>query len=185
MKPPVWHFLEIIDVVEKLGTRPEGLTDTEVSERITQYGRNEIIRRKPTSPWRLLLKQFANYFIFVLLFAAILAFAVSYLPGESGRRLTAYFILGIIVLSVALSFFEEYRAQKELEALDRLLVFKTTVLRAGSSSTNRRGGSRPGRHSGTNAWSKSSGRCALDRGTQPAHRRVGPDRRKCRCGQIS
>ncbi|MBE3039755.1 MAG: cation-transporting P-type ATPase, partial [Chloroflexi bacterium] len=46
--------------------------------------------------------------------------------------LTAYFILGIIVLSVALNFFEEYRAQKELEALDRLLVFKTTVLRAGT-----------------------------------------------------
>jgi Ca2+-transporting ATPase len=81
----------------------------------------------------LLLKQFVNYFIFVLLFAAILAFVVSYLPGESGRRLTAYFILGIIVVSVGLSFFEEYRAQKELEALDRLLVFKTAVLRAGAS----------------------------------------------------
>jgi Ca2+-transporting ATPase len=80
-----------------------------------------------------LLKQFANYFIFVLLFAAALAFGVSYLPGESGRRLTSYFILGIIVLSVALNFFEELRAQKELEALDRLLVFKTTVLRGGAS----------------------------------------------------
>ncbi len=131
MKPPVWHLLEIIDVIAKLGTRPEGLTETEAAERIAQYGRNEIIRRKPIRPWQLLLKQFANYFIFVLLFAAILAFAVSYLPGESGRRLTGFFILGIIVLSVALSFFEEYRAQKELEALDKLLVFKTSVLRAG------------------------------------------------------
>ena len=118
--------------ISSLETRPEGLTDAEVTDRLAQHGRNEIIRRKPISPWRLLLKQFANYFIFVLLFAAILAFTVSYLPGESGRRLTAYFILGIIVLSVALSFFEEYRAQKELEALDRLLVFKTTVLRAGA-----------------------------------------------------
>ena len=81
MKPPVWHFLDIIDVIAKLGTRPEGLTETEVTERIVQYGRNEIVRRKPTSPWQLLLKQFANYFIYVLLFAAILAFAVSYLPG--------------------------------------------------------------------------------------------------------
>ena len=79
----------------------------------------------------LLLKQFANFFILVLLFAAILAFVVSYLPGESGRRLTAFFILGIILVSVALSFFEEYRAQRELEALDKLLVFKATVLRGG------------------------------------------------------
>jgi P-type Ca2+ transporter type 2C len=133
MTTPSWHTLGVTETLDQLGTRSEGLTTEEVTGRLAQHGRNEIIRRKPISPWRLLIKQFANYFIFVLLFAAILAFVVSYLPGESGRRLTAYFILGIIVLSVSLSFFEEYRAQKELEALDRLLVFKTTVLRAGVS----------------------------------------------------
>ncbi len=131
MASPDWHTLDIPDVIRQLGTCPEGLTDQEAAERVAQHGRNEIIRRKPISHWRLLLKQFANYFIFVLFFAAILAFSVSFLPGESGRRLTAYFILGIIVLSMALSFFEEYRSQKELEALDKLLVFKATVLRAG------------------------------------------------------
>ena len=132
MTAPDWHSLGITDVFERLGSRRDGLADAEVADRLAQTGRNEIVRRKPVSPLRLLLKQFANYFIFVLLFAAILAFAVSFLPGESGRRLTAYFILGIIVLSVALSFFEEYRAQKELEALDKLLVFKTSVLRNGT-----------------------------------------------------
>jgi len=131
MAAPAWHHLEISEVYQQLGSHPQGLTDQEAAERRTRSGRNEIIRRKPLSPWRLLVKQFANYFIFVLLFAVVLAFAVSYLPGENGRRLTAYFILGIIALSVALSFFEEYRAQKELQALDRLLVFRTTVLRAG------------------------------------------------------
>ncbi len=132
MTKPAWHNLGIPEIYQQLGTRPEGLTDTEVSEHLAHTGRNEITRRKPASPWRLLFKQFANYFILVLLFAAILAFTVSFLPGESGRRLTAYFILGIIVLSVTLNFFEEYRAQKELEALDKLLVFRTTVLRAGT-----------------------------------------------------
>ena len=133
MTTTAWHNLDIQEIYQQLSTRPEGLTNTKVADLLAQHGRNEIIRRKAINPWRLLLKQFSNYFIFVLLFAAILAFMVSYLPGESGRRLTAYFILGIIVLSVALSFFEEYRAQKELEALDRLLVFKTTVVRAGIS----------------------------------------------------
>jgi magnesium-transporting ATPase (P-type) len=101
MTTPAWHNLGIPDTYQQLGTRPEGLTDAEVSEHLAQSGRNEIIRRKPVSPARLLLKQFANYFIFVLLFAAILAFAVSFLPGESGRRLTGWFILGIIIFSVA------------------------------------------------------------------------------------
>ena len=129
---PIWHSLSIQDTLQRLDSLAIGLTSIEATGRLAQHGRNEITRSKPVSPWRLLFKQFANYFILVLLFAAILAFAVSFLPGESGRRLTAYFILGIIVLSVALNFFEEYRAQKELEALDRLLVFKTTVLRAGT-----------------------------------------------------
>ena len=133
METTAWHSLEVPKILEQLTTRPDGLTEAEVPARLEQNGRNEITRRKPVSPWRLFFKQFANYFILVLLFAALLAFAVSSLPGEGGRRLTGYFILGIIVVSVALNFFEEYRAQKELEALDRLLVFKTTVMRAGAA----------------------------------------------------
>ncbi|HEX7568105.1 MAG TPA: cation-transporting P-type ATPase [Anaerolineaceae bacterium] len=132
MEREAWHHIGLPEIYQQLETRPEGLTDSEVTARLQQHGRNEIIRRKPVSPWKLFFKQFANYFILVLLFAAVLAFAVSFLPGESGRRLTGWFILGIIVVSVSLNFFEEYRAQKELEALDRLLVFKTTVLRAGA-----------------------------------------------------
>ena len=118
MKPSDWHALNISDVLTQLGTRPEGLTDQEAADRLEQ-GRNEITRGAPVSPWRLMFKQFANFFILVLIFAAILAFVVSFLPGESSRRLTGYFILGIIFLSVGLNFFEEFRAQKELEALDK------------------------------------------------------------------
>jgi Ca2+-transporting ATPase len=127
-----WHSLTTDDTLKRLGTRAEGLTAAEAAERLARFGRNEITRRKPVSPLRLLLKQFANFFVLVLLFAAVLAYAVSFLPGESGRMLTAFFILGIIAISVALSFFEEYRAQKELEALDKLLVFRALVIRDGA-----------------------------------------------------
>jgi Ca2+-transporting ATPase len=131
MDTTFWHSLTIDDTLKQLATRSEGLTTAEASEQLARFGHNEITRRKPVSPLGLLLKQFANFFVLVLLFAAALAYAVSFLPGEGGRRLTAFFILGIIALSVALSFFEEYRAQKELEALDKLLVFKAVVLRDG------------------------------------------------------
>ena len=126
-----WHTESSEEVFKHLDAHREGLSAVEAADRLERFGRNEIIRRKPISPLKLLLKQFANYFILVLLFAGILAYAVSFLPGESDRRLTAFFILGIAIFSVLLSFFEEYRAQIELEALDKLLVFKTTVLRDG------------------------------------------------------
>ncbi len=127
-----WHDQNVADVFKALGSCPEGLSHSEAADRLASAGRNEITRRKPISPLRLLLKQFANYFIIVLLFAAALAFVVSFLPGEINRRLTAFFVLGVTFLSVGLSFFEEYRSQKELEALDELLVFKATVLRDGN-----------------------------------------------------
>jgi P-type Ca2+ transporter type 2C len=126
-----WHSLSVPDTLKKLSARMDGLTSEEVETRAAQFGRNEIVHRKPNSPLRLFFKQFGNFFILMLLFAAALAYGVSFLPGESNRQLTAFFILGIIVLSVCLSFFEEYRAQKELEALDRLLVFKARVIRNG------------------------------------------------------
>lgn len=131
MEIAVWHSLPIDEVLKRLSSGGAGLSRAEAEKRLAHEGRNQIARRKPISPLRLLLKQFASFFVLVLVFAAALAFAVSYLPGESGRRLTAFFILGIIALSVTLSFFEEYRAQKELEALDKLLVFKTEVIRDG------------------------------------------------------
>jgi Ca2+-transporting ATPase len=128
----LWHSLSAEAVLKELDTQADGLTTAEAVARLERTGRNEIARRKPISPLRLLLKQFANFFVLVLLFAAGLAYGVSYLPGESGRRLTAFFILGIIAISVLLGFFEEFRAQKALEALDKLLVFKAVVLRDGS-----------------------------------------------------
>lgn len=127
----VWHSLTKEQAFDQLGSRPEGLTTAEVDERLERYGRNVIQKRRPVSPFRLFARQFANFFILVLLFAAILAFAVSTLPGEGERRLTAYFILVIVLVSVVLSFFEEYRSQRVLEALDRLLMFQTRVLRGG------------------------------------------------------
>jgi Ca2+-transporting ATPase len=127
-----WHSLTIEQAFQQQGSRPEGLTQREVIGRAKRWGTNQLQARKPISPIKIFIKQFANYFILVLLFAAILAYSVSFMPGQSDRKLTAYFILGIIFLSVVLSFLEEYRSQRELEALSRLLMFHTHVLREGT-----------------------------------------------------
>jgi Ca2+-transporting ATPase len=126
-----WHNLDVSNVLELTDSDLNGLTEGEAEKRLEHFGPNELQQRKPISPFKIFFKQFANYFILVLLLAAGLAFAVSYLPGQSERKLTAYFILVILGISVLLSFFEEYRSQRELEALGRLLRFHTSVLREG------------------------------------------------------
>ncbi len=128
-----WHSLSTDATIAKLKTSVQGLTQVEATARLERFGPNEILRHKPPTPLKLLLKQFANFFVLVLLFAAALAYLVSFMPGESGRFLTALFIMGIVIVTVGLGFFEEYRAEKELEGLDRLLLFKATVKRNGVS----------------------------------------------------
>ena len=103
-----WHSLSIDDTLAKLKTSTQGLTKAEAEARLKRFGPNEMLRHKPPSPLKLLFKQFANFFVVVLLFAAALAYAVSFMPGESDRFLTALFIVGIIVITVGLGFFEEY-----------------------------------------------------------------------------
>jgi Ca2+-transporting ATPase len=105
-----WHNLTVGQAFRELDSQPAGLSEAEATDRLKRLGSNQLQTRKPTPAYKLFLKQFANYFILVLLFAAGLAFAVSSLPGQSDRKLTAYFILGIILISVLLSFFEEYRS---------------------------------------------------------------------------
>jgi Ca2+-transporting ATPase len=128
---PPWHALTVEATLSRLDVGPEGLSAVEAAERLARFGPNEIARRAPISRLRLLGHQFANFFVIVLLFAAGLAYGVSFLPGEGDRRLTAVFILVIIAVSVGLGYFEELRAHRTLEALDRLLVFKAVVERDG------------------------------------------------------
>jgi len=126
-----WYALSVEETLNKLETRTQGLTDEEAKARLVQYGRNEIIRGKVLSPREIFLKQFANFFVLILFIAAGLAYAVSFMPGEHDRLYTALFILGIIAITIALGFYEEYKAQKELRGLDKLLQFKATVIRDG------------------------------------------------------
>ena len=141
---------------------PDGLTQTEAADRLKRWGGNQLRPHKPISLVKLFFKQFANYFILVLLFAAGLAYGVSFMPGQSERRLTAYFILIIILLSVLLSFFEEYRSQRELEALDTLLVFRTSVLREGLRREDRRRAGRAWGRDGAVPRTKSARRWTPD-----------------------
>ena len=86
MSVVAWHHLSIEATLEELQTTRDGLTSSEAIVRLARHGRNEIVRRPRISPWRLLLKQFANFFVLVLLFAAALAYALSFLPNEASRR---------------------------------------------------------------------------------------------------
>jgi len=121
-----WHGREVEEVATALETSTSvGLEEVEAAARLRAYGRNEIEVGARVQPWRLLLEQFRNVLILILLVGAGLSAAL-------GHETEAVVISVIVVFAALLGFVQEYRAEKALEALRRMAAPSATVVRDGS-----------------------------------------------------
>ena len=120
-----WHALDVPDVLGKLGADPaRGLSAAEAGARLEKYGPNELKLERKVSPWTLFVHQFTNVLIIILIIATILSALV-------GELFDAALILGIVIFCALLGFFQEYRAERALGALKKMLSPMITVLRDG------------------------------------------------------
>lgn len=125
------HQLDADQVLARLGTTPRGLSRAEAQRRLMEFGPNviEAARRAPLL-WHL-LREFLHLFALVLWVAAALAFFAEWrMPGQGMGRLGVA-IVCVILLNGLFSFWQEYRAERTLEALRRLLPRRVRVWREG------------------------------------------------------
>ncbi len=122
-----WHSLEAPQVLEKLQTSTLGLNAAEAAKRLRHYGFNELTKAAQVSPWRILFNQFKNMLILILLGATLVSLATSH-------GIDAVVIFAIVMVSAVLGFFQEYRAEKALEALKKMLSPNATVVRDGKET---------------------------------------------------
>ncbi|MCG3187411.1 MAG: hypothetical protein IOMNBAOH_02025 [Rhodocyclaceae bacterium] len=125
------HTLPIDEALARLNTTAEGLSEAEAARRLASFGANAV-EAPPREPlWRGAARQVTHFFALILWLAAALAFvAEHYQPGQGMATLGAA-ILGVIVINGAFSFWQEYRAERALDALQRLLPHAVRVQRAG------------------------------------------------------
>jgi Ca2+-transporting ATPase len=119
-----WHTLTVEECFERLKTRLRGLTAAEAARRLEEYGPNEIQAAGRISPWTILLDQFKNVLIIILLFATALS-------ASLGHGLEAIAITVIVLFAVVLGFVQEYRAERAIEALREMAAPLATVIRDG------------------------------------------------------
>jgi Ca2+-transporting ATPase len=117
-----WHTLELSDVFSSLDSSPEGLAQAEAERRLSKYGANELSEKKKISPWVIFLEQFKNFLIIILLVAV----ALSAVMGEVADAIV---IFVIVLFAAGLSFIQEYRAERAMEALKRMAAPMASVLR--------------------------------------------------------
>ncbi len=118
-----WHSRGVDDVLKELNTSYEGLTSAEARRRLTVYGPNELVS-KPRSPLFILLKQFTNFLVVILLAATLVS-------GLLGELVDAAAISIIVVIMGISGFLQEFRAEKAVEALKRMIVSEVKVVRDG------------------------------------------------------
>jgi Ca2+-transporting ATPase len=119
-----WYNLSADETLAGLDSRKEGLSHEEASARLEKYGHNELEGDDSVSAWRLLLEQFKNVLIIILLIAVALS-------AFLGEVTDAIVIFIIIVFAAGLGFFQEYRAGKAIQALKRMAAPLASVLRGG------------------------------------------------------
>jgi sodium/potassium-transporting ATPase subunit alpha len=118
-------------VFSGLGSSASGLSGDEATRRRLEFGPNRIeqVRRQPLTVR--FLKEFTHFFAVILWIAAGLAFFAEAQSPEEGMGTLAWAIVGVIVVNAIFSFWQEYRAERALEHLQKLLPHEVTVLRDG------------------------------------------------------
>lgn len=119
----VLFYRESIDsLFKQFNTSQAGLSATESSSRLETDGYNELEEKTKTPPWILFLNQFKDFMILVLAGAAILS-------GAFGDLADTIIIFVIIILNAVVGFIQEFRAEKAMEALKKMSITKTQVIR--------------------------------------------------------
>lgn len=120
-----WARAPLDEVYRDLRTGPEGLSTVDAARRLDRDGFNVLPEAKKVSLSRKALAQFKNLFNVLLIVAALLSFATS--APQMG-----FAILGVVVVAVLFSLFQERRAERAVEALRQLVPEEAKVMRDGA-----------------------------------------------------
>ena len=121
-KDSSWHSLDIQTVFQQLTTQEQGLSSDSAKNRLQKYGFNRFFTKQHSHLLSRLFRHFNNRFVYILLLAAALTAALEW-------WLDTGLILGVIFISTLLSWFQEGRTAKTIQAVHLLLAPNSKVLR--------------------------------------------------------
>ncbi len=129
MKNKIFHTIGIEEAEKLFATGAQGLTDAEARTRLERDGYNEFAKKKPKTLAAKFFEQFKSFMIIVLLVAAVVSGVVGYMHGEGFAD--TVIILAIVVLNAVIGMIQENKAEKSLEALEKLSAPFSKVVRGG------------------------------------------------------
>lgn len=119
-----WHSNSINYAFKNVKSSKDGLTSEQAQQRLKEYGENTLPQKKEKPFILMLLKEFANPIILILLVAMTFSFVV-------GELLDGFVILGIIMIDAVIGAVQEKRAERVASSLSQMIKVKAKVLRDG------------------------------------------------------
>lgn len=123
-----WHTLDEQATLGRLRSSRNGLSPADVEARLARFGQNSLGEAKGKHPLMVLLDQFRDFMIGILLAAAIIS-------GFIGELKDTAIILVIVLLNAVIGFVQEFRSERAMEALRGLSAPRATVVRQGKPAT--------------------------------------------------
>ncbi len=119
-----WHSLSLDKLYDRLKSSEKGLTKKEAERRLEKYGRNEIEEGEQISAFSILLEQFKDFLIWILIAAAVISFLV-------GHAIDAYLIITIVLANGIFGFVQDWKAEQSIQALKEMAAQEAVVQRDG------------------------------------------------------
>ena len=132
---PEFHTMPIKQVLEALNVDPNmGLSQEEAEERLEIYGPNTIPKVKG-SFWKVYLAPILNWLINIYLLSSFALLILAYVfPSDENQVAQATFWLAVVAINCIVAIFQQFRAQKKLEALEKLSAGEARVIREGAET---------------------------------------------------
>jgi Ca2+-transporting ATPase len=126
--PPAWHRQSSAQTLAILSSSAAGLSSADAARSLLEHGPNALVEGKRIRSLDILLAQFKNLIIWILIGAALIS-------GALGEWIDSFAILAIVVLNAAIGFYQEFSAEKSIAALKKMTAPRAKVWRDGAVKT--------------------------------------------------
>ncbi len=135
-----WHAMTAEEAIRLLGSDPRtGLSEAEVRRRRERFGPNELQEAPRRTVWQMLLDQFNQFLVIILIIAAIVSAIIGWFEynrsGDITEFVDAAAIMTIVILNAILGVVQEGKAEEALAALKKMAAPNARVLRDGYTQT--------------------------------------------------
>ena len=125
--------LSFANAFASVHSAPDGLSSSEAARRLAELGPNRFEKVAGTPAWQRLIREFFQFFSVILWIAAALSFFAELNDPDQGMPQIGIAIIIVILVNGLFSFWQQFRAERTLAALQELLPQKVRVLRDGDT----------------------------------------------------